>query len=190
MPNDQPGILERITQNNENLAKTSAELLIKEEELSQVKIPKNTKLKGEFSQIPPSTDMLLVGMMYERFTQLDIQTAAKGSSGPLSIQRRLSALEATNLQQNTTVEKLNTTIEQQNKKIEQLNTTIEQQNKKIEQQNITMNQLLASLGDISKTVQLVSKFISSLSTVAECAPLPAIFDSPRFAPSRCTRRST
>jgi hypothetical protein len=34
MPNNQPGILNHITQNKENPAKTSAELLMKEEELS------------------------------------------------------------------------------------------------------------------------------------------------------------
>ena len=55
MPNNQPGVLEHITQNKENLTKTSAELLKKEEELSQVKTPK--KLKGLFSQIPASTDV-------------------------------------------------------------------------------------------------------------------------------------
>jgi hypothetical protein len=66
---------------------------------------------------------------------LDIQTAAKGSSGPLSNQRHFSALEATILQQNI---------------------KIKQQNTKIEQQNIALDQLLTSLGNILKTVQHVS----------------------------------
>jgi hypothetical protein len=104
LPNNQPGVLEHITQNKENLTKTSAELLKEEEELSQVKTPK--KLKGLFSQIPASTDVLLAGMTYEWFTQSAIRTASKGASGTLSIQQRLSALETTIVELKTTNDQL------------------------------------------------------------------------------------
>jgi hypothetical protein len=155
MPNNQPGVLEHITQNKENLAKTSAELLKKEEELSQVKTPEKAKLKGLFSQIPASTDVLLAGMTYEWFTQSAIRTASRGASGTLSIQQRLSALETTIAELKTTNDQLKTTNDQLKTTNEQLRTTNGRLITKI-------RQLETSLGDVSKTVQCVCKFMSVL----------------------------
>jgi hypothetical protein len=91
---DQPGILEGITHNKENLAEVSAELLKKEEEeLSQVEIPK-AKLKG-VHVLSDSSLYRHVARGDDRFTQSAIRTAPKGASGTLSIQQHLSALETT-----------------------------------------------------------------------------------------------
>ena len=61
MPNNQPEVLEHITQNKENFAEMYAELF-KKEELGQMKISKKAKLKGVLSQIPTLTNVLLAGM--------------------------------------------------------------------------------------------------------------------------------
>jgi len=114
--NDQPGILERMRQNKENLAGTSAELQKKEEELSRVEAglkDYRTKLKGTLS----------VQQRLDNLEKTHNQQNAKFE------------------EQATKIKEQDKTIEQQNKTIEGLRTSLANVSKILQNQSPTLQAL-------------------------------------------------